>query len=184
MVVKYNGFNSSLNLCDIMQKYNLKNVYNIPKIRLIVITLTLNNVLNNTEKKLTREELETYSVYLVFILQLRFPKIVIDRSRFLNGYNLKIFLRNNTEITLFNDLFCTEVFKSITLLNKQIKFKKDKKVFHITSENFPEIKKVFTSNFFKLNVQPFDVRIEFRLSDTYLNGMNVLYSLPYFWTFK
>lgn len=184
MNLKHNGFNSSLHLCDIIQKYNLKSPYNLPKIRVIVVTLTLNDILNSMEKTLTRDELQKYSVYLIFILQLRFPKISFVRNKLNEDFKLKIFLRNNKEITFFNNMFFTEILKSLTLSNKKIKFEKVKKVFHVTSTNFPEIKKVFASTFLKLNVQPFDIRVEFRLSEGCLKGTNAFYCIPYFWLFK
>lgn len=184
MSLKYNGFNSSLHLCDIIQKYNLKSPYNLPKIRVVVITLTLNNILKNTEKTLTREELQKYSVYLIFLLQLRFPKISIVQSKLYDDFKLKIFLRNTKEITFFNNIFFSEILKSITLSNKKIKFEKVKKVFHVTSINFPEIKKVFTSTFLKLNIQPFNIRVEFRLSEGCLKNTHAFYCLPYFWLLK
>ena len=93
-------------------------------------------------------------------------------------------LDDNTDILLYTSSEFMNVIKKSHLYNKKIKFEKVKKVFHVTSTNFPEIKKVFTSTFLKLNVQPFDVRVEFRLSEGCLKGTNAFYCLPYFWLFK
>ena len=103
---------SYLSNCDLINKYNFKNVHEIPELKKIVLELNLEDFLLScdlSQKEQTDSNIQIRAYIIIYILMGLMPFINFNKSSssslkvksLENNYSLKIILSNKKEINSF-----------------------------------------------------------------------------------
>jgi len=208
-----NSFNiknseSYLSHCDLINKYNFKNVHEIPELKKIVLELNLEDFLLScdfSQKEQTDSNTQIRAYIIIYILMGLMPFINFNKSAgsslkaksVENNYSLKIILSNKKEINSFlTSLFIENWSKLLLedfLLFKNTKNLSSKKVKSpsksivlntiIPGSIFFEVESLLTKNLTGINSKTLKFRLNFLISNmsNTKNSNNLIKNLPFFW---
>lgn len=157
---------------DLIQKYNFQNKNSIPKLKAICITININNLLNNTDKILTEENIQKQGVFLIYYLTSLFPKITTINYHEKKNFELQIILQNSKNIESFlDDLYIQFLENKMTL--KKIEKNSELIVF------FSLVKENDYTNIVKKD--DLNIKISFLYNKDYIKKKSLFKKYPYFW---
>lgn len=175
------SLNNHLLNIDILQKYTLKDINKIPKIKGVTISVDLNNIvvpfLNNT----TEDFIHQYSTFILYNFGCLVPHISLTKNNALitnqKNFNLKIVLNNKTDI---EDLLCNIFFN---LLEKEENIKNIKFIQGESNCNFyaPVLTNLYVSNLDD-TVQLL-MNISFKFNNNTMKKNFIFKKYPHFWNF-
>jgi hypothetical protein len=145
---------------DLIHKYNLKNIYQRPKIKKIVLHFLINDLLasSNLAKKVTNNiQIKAFFIFYslfslssyINIAKTSFNKILQKNAE--NQYSLKIILSSRQDINNFLLMFFIENYNQIAKENLKILKKKNHKYLDFTKNQFCYNFSVPGKFFFDLN---------------------------------
>ena len=171
-----------LSNCDLISKYNIKNVYCLPKIKKIVVELNFENFLNSFNSSAENQSNTLKGVITLYILTNLMPFInfhtsdVFSKTKFQDDkkYSLKIILNDTYDIHFFLFLLFVEnwsklIAEDFSLINKNKNFNSSLTNFvlrtSIVGSSFFDIQK-FSGNYFtNLNTKTFSIKVNLLLSN-------------------
>ena len=199
---------SYLSNCDLINKYNFKNVHEIPELKKIVLELNLEDFLLScdfSQKEQTDSNIQIRAYIIIYILMGLMPFINFNKSSssslkaksLENNYSLKIILSNKKEINSFlTSLFIENWSKLLLedfLLFKNTKNSQSKKIQSATKSVvlntiipgniFFEIENLLTKNLTGINPKTLKLRLNFLIGNMskIKNFNNLIKNLPFFW---
>ena len=199
---------SYLSNCDLINKYNFKNVHEIPELKKIVLELNLEDFLLScdfSQKEQTDSNIQIRAYIIIYILMGLMPFINFNKSSssslkaksLENNYSLKIILSNKKEINSFlTSLFIENWSKLLLedfLLFKNTKNSQSKKIQSATKSVvlntiipgniFFEIENLLTKNLTGINPKTLKFRLNFLIANMskIKNFNNLIKNLPFFW---
>jgi len=203
---KLNFFsNDYLSKCDLLNKYNLKSVHELPKLKKIVLDFNLADLISaseNRDKEQTDSniQIKASSIFYVltgFIAYINFNKSLSSIKKLKiseNNYSIKISTTNSNEINHFLLTFFVENWTKL-LIEDFILQRKKKELSKIDSEKNIVLSSIVPSEvFFELemflnkiitgiNSKNFNIKINFLFDNPneLKNSQTLIKNLPYFW---
>jgi hypothetical protein len=203
---KYNNYLSN---CDLINKYNLKSVYNTPKLDKIILDFNLVDFLNAIDSSSVKEQTDSNTqikAFIVFYILTEYTSYInfnksltaIKKLKISeNNYSLKISINNLKELNFFLFSFFVENWSKL-LLEDYLLFKKQDSLAILEknhlNKNFVYSTVVPSNCFFTLdnyfnktnsgiNSKNLNIKINFVFKNTpkIKNFQNLIKNLPYFW---
>jgi len=193
--------NQYLSNCDLINKYNLKNIYQKPKLNKIILDFSLKNFVDSLNIKENQErfnEIQIKSFLFLYLLTGAIPlinnKLIVLKNKEVKenvNYSLKFSYGNDSSIYNFLFFFFIENWPSIFKENKNIFLvinkEKEFNLFNLKivlpTSVFSEIDYIINNSTFDLNPKELNLNINFLISIPQKNkNLNsVLKNLPLFW---
>jgi hypothetical protein len=198
-------FNNYLSVCDLTNKYNLKNTNESPKLFKIILEFSSLDILSaceNVNRKEFDSELQLKSFFLLYILECQRPfvnlnKINITKDSGMN-YSVKVILSSKEELNSFLttmfienwDLLFSEDFSLIKGFRaKYNKYLQQNRKFVINTQipgnTFFEIETFLNKNTFNLSLKNLSLRASFvfenKISYAKKLDLNLVKNTPLFW---
>jgi hypothetical protein len=193
--------NQYLSNCDLINKYNLRNIYQKPKLNKIILDFSLKNFIDSLNIKENQErfnEIQIKSFLFLYLLTGAIPlinnKLIVLKNKEAKenvNYSLKFSYGNDSFIYNFLFFFFIENWSSIFKENKNIlsviNKKKELNLFNLKivlpTSVFSEIDYILNNSTFDLNPKELNLNINFLISIPQKNkNLNsVLKNLPLFW---
>jgi|TARA_B110000091_G_scaffold8982_1_gene8694 hypothetical protein len=194
-----------LSTCDLINKYNIKNIYNKPKLDKIVLELNLENLINSSDfsdKEQTNSNLQTLSYLTAYILKFKpyinfnKSKLSLSKSTKLSvpaNYSLKLSFSTKSEINNFLSSFFTKKWSELnsddfSFLEKPKKNQTslNKLVLNTTVSSvfFPELEEFFKKDIGGVNSKNLRLKLNFSFSNPLFlkDSDKVIKNLPFFWS--
>lgn len=201
-----NSLNNYLSICDLINKYNFKSVYNAPKVEKIVIDFNIFDFLAASDfkdKEQTDSNVQVQAAALLYILTgfisyINFNKSLSSIKKLKiseNNFSLKVSISNSKEIETFLFTFFIENWSKL-LAEDFLFFKNLQKnpLKNASAKSFVFSNIVPASCFFELEsfltktitgVNPknlnFKINFLFKTPINFKNSQNLIKNLPYFW---
>ena len=193
--IDYN-YNSYLSDCDLINKYNLKNIYQKPKLETIVMDFSIENDTNSLSGNSIKAALVLYFISMLYpFVNIKKAK-TNDMNKTKNTnikYKFKIIFSNKNEInsilsTIFIENWNTLLLEDFILFNS--KFNKTKAIFKkevfktkIPLQSFFELESFFSKVVTEINPKDLSVNLNFLFSNFIIgqNRKNLIQNLPNFW---
>ena len=192
-----------LSNCDLINKYNIKTTYGIPKIEKIILEFPFEEFVkscNFIEKDPTNPIFQMKGAIIFYILTNLMPYINFNKSIVVlkknvsleNNYSLKIIITNKEEINLFlNTLFVENwsklLVEDFSLFKKaDLKYNNQKSIVlrtSISGNSFIEIENFLNQYFSKINSRNLLIKCNFVLSNLNkkITSINLIKNLTPFW---
>jgi len=203
---KLNFFsNDYLSKCDLLNKYNLKSVHELPKLKKIVLDFNLADLISaseNRDKEQTDSNIQIKASSIFYVLTglvayINFNKSLSSIKKLKiseNNYSIKISTTNSNEINHFLLTFFVENWTKL-LIEDFILQRKKKELSKIDSEKNIVLSSIVPSEvFFELemflnkiitgiNSKNFNIKINFLFDNPneLKNSQTLIKNLPYFW---
>lgn len=200
-------FNDYLSVCDLINKYNLKNIYESPQLSGIVLEFTSSDVLLACESGSRKEvdtELQIKVFFLLYILGCQRPfinlnKIKVTKESGLN-YSVKVILSSREELNNFLSIMFVENWNLLLaddfhlMKNFSPKFnqhiKSNRKFIlntKIPSSTFFELEAFLNKRTFGLNSKNLNLLVSFifeknKVQNAKKMSLDLIKNLPFFWT--
>jgi hypothetical protein len=196
-------YESYISNCDLINKYNIKNIHQIPKLDKIVLELDLKDLLNSYEtvvKDQTDSVAQVKAFLILYVFMGMFPFIKASKSISSSGrlkttnqqYSLKIVLRTKEQLNSFLFSLFVENWQKLSLEDFRL-FKNDRiknaaeKTFVLNSlvpgGCFFDINEFLSKSLSGLNSKNFKFRLNFSFNNfiDIKNRNNLIKNLPFFW---
>jgi len=196
-------YESYISNCDLINKYNIKNIHQIPKLDKIVLELDLKDLLNSYEtvvKDQTDSVAQVKAFLILYVFMGMFPFIKASKSISSSGrlkttnqqYSLKIVLRTKEQLNSFLFSLFVENWQKLSLEDFRL-FKNDRiknaaeKIFVLNSlvpgGCFFDINEFLSKSLSGLNSKNFKFRLNFSFNNfiDIKNRNNLIKNLPFFW---
>lgn len=193
--------NQYLSNCDLINKYNLKNIYQKPKLNKIILDFSLKNFVDSLNIKENQErfnEIQIKSFLFLYLLTGAIPlinnKLMVLKNKEVKenvNYSLKFSYGNDSSIYNFLFFFFIENWSSIfkenknifSVINKEKEFNLFNLKIVLPTSVFSEIDYIINNSTFDLNPKELNLNINFLISIPQKNkNLNsVLKNLPLFW---
>lgn len=175
------SLNNQLLNIDILQKYILKDINKVPKIKQVILSVDLNDInipyLNNTSE----EFIYQYSTFILYNFGCLVPHICLTKKKVLinnqKNFNLKIVLNNKTDI---ENLLCNIFFN---LLEKEENIKNIKFTQGESNCNFYAS---VATDLYISNIDdtiPLLMNISFSFDNNTMKKNFIFKKYPHFWIF-
>jgi hypothetical protein len=198
-------FNNYLSVCDLVNKYNLKNVNESPKLSKIILEFSSSNILSACESKNIREldlELQIKAFFLLYILESQRPFVNLNKIKITkeNGgnFSVKFILSSKDELnsvlgTVFTEnwnLLLSEDFRVIkSSFSKFSQYIQENKRFTlntvIPSVLFFELETLLAKKAFGLSSKNLNIRVYFvfehKAQRMKKMCLDLVKNLPIFW---
>lgn len=198
-----NNYESYISNCDLINKYNIKNVHQIPKLDKIVLELDMKDLLNsyeNSSKDQTDSVAQVKAFLILYIFMGLFPYIKASKAVSSSGrlkttnlqYSLKVVFRKKEEINNFLFSLFVENWQKLSLedfklfKNERAKSKVEK-TFVLNSllpaDCFFDINEFLSKSLTGVNSK----NLKFRLNFSFNSFIGVkdrnklIKNLPFFW---
>ena len=198
-----NNYESYISNCDLINKYNVKSVHQIPKLDKIVLELDMKDLLNSYEissKDQTDSVAQVKAFLILYIFIGLFPYIKASKAVSSSGrlkttnlqYSLKVVLRRKEEINNFLFSLFVENWQKLSLedfklfKNERVKSKAEK-TFVLNSllpaDCFFDISEFLSKSLTGVNSK----NLKFRLNFSFNSSIDVkdrnklVKNLPFFW---
>ena len=194
--------NNYLSNCDIANKYLLTNIYSIPQIKTIKLSISLKNFAFFVDSNDFFEKKDLNIKYRTFILSF----LLNSNIPFLKNVNVNTFSKNTESLNL-EDFFFFIIYSEKKLLNdflfslfvensenlKKVKFiynielisnKKDTSKIHlqIPLTSIYDISYLINSNIISTNAKEMYLNVDCIVNNKfYKNKKNIIKSIPFFW---
>jgi hypothetical protein len=197
--------NTYLSNLDLINKYNLRSVYSVPSLKIISLTLSLNNIIEACELKntVTKDyEIQIKSFLLLYLTFLIIPFLKNNKIKLIKtseknlqmNYILKVVLINSVDINEFLFLIFIENWQQL-LIDENALFKKsslpslNSDVFIFRTQvylnNLLSFQSIFSMLFTNINLKEVPLKISFKIGINktlnYKDKFKVLKNLPLFW---
>jgi len=133
---------SFLSSCDLINKYNVKSVYAVPKVEKIVINFALNESLNAFNKKggiVAKEDIQMQSFILLYFLSNFLPYINIIKIKNVDDFgkecSLRLTFSSNYQKNLLLKTLFVESWRQLKLVDDFKFFKKNNKLNVLAHKN-------------------------------------------------
>jgi len=202
--------NNYLSNCDLINKYNFKNIHRIPRLKKIVLDFNLFDFLNSSDFNLKEQtdsnsQIKSFIIFYIlteFISYINFNKSLSSIKKLKlseNNFSLKVIINNIKEIDLFLFSMFIENWSKLvvddfvlfkkrnTLLNKSSIISNKQFIFStvVPSSCFFELESFLNKNDsgINLNAKNFNIKLNFIFENTVnlKNSQNFIKNLPYFW---
>jgi len=199
----HNNYESYISNCDLINKYNVKSVHQIPKLDKIVLELEMKDLLNSYEissKDQTDSVAQVKAFLILYIFIGLFPYIKASKAVSSSGrlkttnlqYSLKVVLRRKEEINNFLFSLFVENWQKLSLedfklfKNERVKSKAEKTFVLNTllpADCFFDISEFLSKSLTGVNSK----NLKFRLNFSFNSSINVkdrnklIKNLPFFW---
>lgn len=199
----HNNYESYISNCDLINKYNVKSVHQIPKLDKIVLELDMKDLLNSYEissKDQTDSVAQVKAFLILYIFIGLFPYIKASKAVSSSGrlkttnlqYSLKVVLRRKEEINNFLFSLFVENWQKLSLedfklfKNERVKSKAEKTFVLNTLlpvDCFFDISEFLSKSLTGVNSK----NLKFRLNFSFNSPINVkdrnklIKNLPFFW---
>ena len=199
----HNNYESYISNCDLINKYNIKSVHQIPKLDKIVLELDMKDLLNSYEissKDQTDSVAQVKAFLILYIFIGLFPYIKASKAVSSSGrlkttnlqYSLKVVLRRKEEINNFLFSLFVENWQKLSLedfklfKNERVKSKAEKTFVLNTllpADCFFDISEFLSKSLTGVNSK----NLKFRLNFSFNSSINVkdrnklIKNLPFFW---
>jgi len=196
-------YESYISNCDLINKYNIKNIHQIPKLDKIVLELDMKDLLNSYEtvvKDQTDSVAQVKAFLILYVFMGMFPFIKASKSISSSGrlkttnqqYSLKIVLRTKEQLNSFLFSLFVENWQKLSLEDFRL-FKNDRiknaaeKIFVLNSlvpgGCFFDINEFLSKSLSGLNSKNFKFRLNFSFNNfiDIKNRNNLIKNLPFFW---
>jgi len=199
----HNNYESYISNCDLINKYNVKSVHQIPKLDKIVLELDMKDLLNSYEissKDQTDSVAQVKAFLILYIFIGLFPYIKASKAVSSSGrlkttnlqYSLKVVLRRKEEINNFLFSLFVENWQKLSLedfklfKNERVKRKAEKTFVLNTllpADCFFDISEFLSKSLTGVNSK----NLKFRLNFSFNSSINVkdrnklIKNLPFFW---
>lgn len=197
---KYSNYLSN---CDLINKYNLNSVHNIPKLKKITLELEMKNFLNSYEvigKDQTDSLAQTKAFLSIYALTGKIPYIKAEKSVAAFGrqkssvlnYSLKTVLNKKVEKNNFLFSMFVENWQKLKLEDFKLFNSKSNKNF--SSKKFVlnslvpgyclfEIDEILSKSISGINSKNIKLRVNFSFDNNSLlkNRNDIILNLPFFW---
>ena len=197
-----------LSKCDLINKYNIKTAYKIPKIDSIVLEFPFDELVKAStfsEKEQTNSTFQLKGAILFYIFTNLVPYINYNKSKFLIkketnqefGYSLKIIIKSKESISSFIYMLFVEnwsklviedfsLFKKLDSKNLVVKSETQKKIVIRTSligNSFFEIESFLNQYLPKINPKNLSLKSNFIVSNSIkaVNSTKLVKNLSPFW---
>jgi len=175
------SLNNQLLNIDILQKYTLKDINKIPKIKQVTLSVDLNNIVIPSLNNTSEEFIYQYSTFVLYIFGCLVPHISLTKNNSLinnqKNFNLKIVVNNKTDIEnlLYNIFF--------NLLEKEENVKNIKFIQGESNCNFyaPVLTSLYISNLD--DTLQLLMNISFKFNNNTMKKNFIFKKYPYFWIF-
>ena len=190
------SYNSYLSDCDLINKYNLKNIYQKPKLETIVVDFSIENDTNSLSGNSIKAALVLYFISMLY----PFVNIKKAKNNDMNKtknpnikYKFKITFSNKKEInsilsTIFIENWNTLILEDFILFNSNSNKTKailKKEVFKtkIPLQSFFELESFFSKVVTEINPKDLSVNLNFLFSNFIIgqNRKDLIQNLPNFW---
>lgn len=198
-----NNYENYISNCDLINKYNVKSVHQIPKLDKIVLELDMKDLLNsyeNSSKDQTDSVAQVKAFLILYIFIGLFPYIKASKAVSSSGrlkttnlqYSLKVVLRGKEEINKFLFSLFVENWQKLSLEDFKL-FKNEKvkseveKTFVLNSllpaDCFFDISEFLSKTLTGVNSK----NLKFRLNFSFNSSIDVkdrnklIKNLPFFW---
>jgi hypothetical protein len=183
---------------DLINKYNLKNIYDCPFLKKVIINISLKNLFSIKESQSNNYEIKSFLFFLLLFSVTPFINFKhIDTKKtleFVNGeYCLKIVLLNNEELNCFLFFLFYENYNN-EKISSFFKFNNEKSVINkklintqyianLPLKNLTSITKIFEEVLLNVNVNESLLNINFIVNNSYHSEKktNIIKNLPCFW---
>jgi ribosomal protein L5 len=198
-----NDYEDYISNCDLINKYNIKNVHQVPKLDKIVLELDIKDLLNSYDipsKDQTDSVIQIKSFLVLYVLIGLFPYIRASKAVSSSGrlkitnlqFSLKVALRKKEEInnflfSLFVENWQKLVLEDFKLFKSQKAKSEAKKVFVLNcllpADCFFDISDFLSKSLNGINSK----NLKFRLNFSFKNPTDVkdrnklIKNLPFFW---
>lgn len=149
LIKKNSIFDSSINTstsflsnCDLINKYNIKSVYSIPKIDKVVINFSLSESLSVFSKKgsaVSKEDVQMQSFILLYFLSNFLPYINITKIKNIDDFgkecSLRLIFSSNYQKNFILKTLFVESWRQLKLVDDFKFFKKNNKSKSLTCVN-------------------------------------------------
>lgn len=189
-------YNSYLSDCDLINKYNLLNIYQKPKIENIVLGFSIENDTNSSTENSIKAALALYFISMLYSY-VNIKKIKTnDANKTKNTnikYNFKIIFSNKEEISSFLSTFFIENWNTLLLDDFVLfnsKFSKtkvslEKEVFKtkIPVQSFFELETFFSKVSTEINPKELNINLSFLFSNLIVGKKrkDLIQNIPNFW---
>ena len=199
----HNNYESYISNCDLINKYNVKSVHQIPKLDKIVLELDMKDLLNSYEissKDQTDSVAQVKAFLILYIFIGLLPYIKASKAVSSSGrlkttnlqYSLKVVLRRKEEINNFLFSLFVENWQKLSLedfklfKNERVKSKAEKTFVLNTllpADCFFDISEFLSKSLTGVNSK----NLKFRLNFSFNSSINVkdrnklIKNLPFFW---
>lgn len=196
-------FNDYISKCDLINKYNITSIYDIPQLSKIVLEFSSDDVINSLDiagKKEWDSDLQVKSFLLLYLLSLNYPFINFNKiksTREDSKFSIKIILSSKKEIFLFLVSLFHENWNLLVLddfsffkfsVNRYIKYMKKNKSFVLNSKipasSFFELDNFLNKNLLGISSKNLNIKASF----LFLNNigkdklsLNTIKNIPLFW---
>jgi len=188
-------YNSYLSDCDLINKYNLQNIYTKPRLKNIVVEFSIKNEINSSVSA-------TIAASVLYIITNFYPFVTVKKSKSndLNKlkninteYNFKVIFSNKQEInsflsTLFVENWNTLLLDDFLLFNSKFcetKIAHEKEILKtkIPLQSFFELETFFSKVITDINPKNLSVNLNFLFSNFIVGQYrkNLIQNLPNFW---
>ena len=199
----HNNYESYISNCDLINKYNVKSVHQIPKLDKIVLELDMKDLLNSYEissKDQTDSVAQVKAFLILYIFIGLFPYIKASKAVSSSGrlkttnlqYSLKVVLRRKEEINKFLFSLFVENWQKLSLedfklfKNERVKSKAEKTF--VLNTLLPADCFFYISEFLSKSLTGVNSKnLKFRLNFSFNSSINVtdrnklIKNLPFFW---
>jgi len=199
----HNNYESYISNCDLINKYNVKSVHQIPKLDKIVLELDMKDLLNSYEissKDQTDSVAQVKAFLILYIFIGLFPYIKASKAVSSSGrlkttnlqYSLKVVLRRKEEINNFLFSLFVENWQKLSLedfklfKNERVKSKAEKTF--VLNTLLPADCFFYISEFLSKSLTGVNSKnLKFRLNFSFNSSINVkdrnklIKNLPFFW---
>lgn len=196
-------YESYISNCDLINKYNIKNIHQIPKLDKIVLELDMKDLLNSYEtvvKDQTDSIAQVKAFLILYVFMGMFPFIKASKSISSSGrlkttnqqYSLKVVLRTKKQLNSFLFSLFVENWQKLSLEDFRL-FKNDRiknaaeKTFVLNSlipgGCFFDVNEFLSKSLSSLNSKNFKFRLNFSFNNfiDIKNRNNLIKNLPFFW---
>lgn len=196
-------FNGYLSKYDLINKYNIKNVHDVPKISKIILEFSSDDIINALDvagKKEWDSELQVKSFLLLYILSLNCPFINFNKiksSREDSKFSIKVIFSSEKDIYHFLTGLFHENWNLLVLddfsffkfsINRYTKYIKKNKNFVLNSKipasSFFELDNFLNKNLLSISSKNLNIKASFLFFNNLYKdnlSLNTIKNIPSFW---
>jgi hypothetical protein len=184
-------FNKYLTNCDLINKFNIKNISQKPQLTKVILEFTFQDILlncNNTNKEEWDSDLQVKSFLLLYILQSNYPFINLNNFKInKNNCSIKIIISSEEYlqlllITLFVENLDVLIEKGLSfteILNKHNNFiQNDKELIintKIPASLFIELDTLINNEISGINLKDLNMKASFAFSKKIIGKKSLFY---------
>jgi hypothetical protein len=193
-----------LSACDLLNKYNFKNINELPKLKKVVLEFSSFDILSSYEignKQEWDSELQLKSFLLLYLLQSNKPFVNLNKVqavRDINNFSVKAILSSEKEIQLFLSSIFVENWNTLVLddfllfkgsIAKYNRYLQRNNVFVLNTKipvsSFFELNTFLTKNLFNISSKNLNIKVSFvffnKLNKNKNVSLKLIKNLPLFW---